>query len=224
MKIVGNGIAVLENGLDNLLSRWVERDGDLQKYDPRIRSVLLPMIPVGGVVIDGGACIGDHTTAYAEKVGRWGQVFAFEPYANSFQCLLHNTRDMPQVVALPLGLGETFARCSLKVSTYNAGLTHFDEAHGSGFPVVPLDFFEFRRVDYIKLDLEGYELKALRGATVTIRKHRPLIVVETGPQLERVGDSHDEMVSLMAEWNYRCEDLPRERPGDSVYDVLFRPV
>jgi len=223
MKILPSGIAVLEPTLDSLLSRWVERDGDLTKYDPRIRDVFLPLIPEGGTVIDGGACIGDHSVAYAEKVGPAGRVFAFEPYPNALVCLQLNTSRLPQVVALPLALDDAFRQRELRVNAHNAGMTRMAQTGAYGFSCVPLDCFHFERVDFIKLDLEGMELAALRGAQRILQKHRPVVVVETGSQLRRYGTTHDELVAFMASRGYHCEALPEERPGDSVYDVLFRP-
>ena len=41
-----------------------------------------------------------------------------------------------------------------------------------------LDTLEFDRIDYIKIDCEGYELTILEGAEQTVKKHKPVIVVE----------------------------------------------
>jgi FkbM family methyltransferase len=224
MKILDSGIAVLEPELDQLLSRWVERDDDLAAYDPRIRGVFVPMIPPGGVAVDGGAHIGDHTVAYARQAGPAGRVLAFEPVPAFLRCLMHNTRDLPQVTVLPLGLGGGVERRELNVSTRNAGGSRLGDLNIDGFQIVPLDLFRFPRLDFVKLDLEGFELRALRGSLRTLRKHRPLVAVETGPQLQHYGDSHDEMVQFMQSLGYTCEKLPEERPGDPVHDVLFRPA
>lgn len=59
------------------------------------------------------------------------------------------------------------------------GGTH-DPSHALGYEIEchTIDSFNFSDVDYIKIDVEGYEKKVILGALKTIEKHRPLIVVE----------------------------------------------
>lgn len=89
------------------------------------------------------------------------------------------------------------------------------------FPVKALDDYQFDRVDWMKLDVEGCEVEALRGALETIRKHKPKIVVEN--HLFKDGSI-----------NQKCEDMIRssgvayqprqEMPYHSVSHSLFVPV
>ena len=88
MKIItgknGQEIAILET--DNCICRFVEQSGRLD-HDQNMLPIVLSYIPIGGVVIDVGAFIGDHTIAYLNKVRENGMVYAFEPYINAFECL-----------------------------------------------------------------------------------------------------------------------------------------
>lgn len=181
MKITQDGFAVLEH--DTHISRWAEQSGRLD-HDQYLLPQLLPYIPYGGVVIDGGAFIGDHTIAYAEKVGKDGLVYAFEPNKEAYACLEYNTKKYPQVKPSSFGLGWSCTSNQIKINrSENAGaayLTEDEEASGNDemIWIIRIDDLKMERCDFIKLDVEGYEYDALRGAENTIHKTKPVIVLE----------------------------------------------
>lgn len=218
-----NGVAALEFYLDGGISPTVCETGDLASYDPRIRALLCPLIPVGGVVVDGGAYIGDHTVAYAEAVGPEGHVWAFEPSFQALECLMINTETLPQVHVVTAALADRRCDLALYVEWGGAPCSRVGPETPGGIPAVPLDAFTFDRLDYLKLDLEGYELRALHGAEQQLRRHRPIVVVESGRQLERYGDSHEALVAFMTALDYVGELLPYQHAYHGVFDLLFRP-
>ncbi len=218
------GIAVLDHDCDRGISRAVERDNDLSAYDPRIREILCPLIPRGGVVVDGGAFIGDHTVPYAETVGPAGQVWAFECSLPALECLARNTAHLPQVQIVTAALDEVAHPVQMHQNWVSEACNAIAAAPvDEGIPAVPLDVFTFARVDYIKFDLEGYELRALRGARETLRRHRPIVVVESGAQLARYGDSHCDVLAFMNDLGYDTEPLPYQHHYHDVFDLVCRP-
>src|SRR5678816_3202059 len=64
------------------------------------------LMPSGGVVIDAGACLGDHTITYAKLVGSTGQVHAFEPHPLTYEAMTLNLSSYPQVSCYPLALSD----------------------------------------------------------------------------------------------------------------------
>jgi FkbM family methyltransferase len=223
------GFAVLEYNRDLVLSRWVERDGSLDGYDPRIRQVLAPMVPKGGCVIDCGAFLGSHTTVYAESVGLTGHVVAFEPSPLHFACLQHNTRLLPQVSALQNALYNEEATLWFAPNFFNAGASVVGDPNDLGaFEVqaVALDSFYWDRVDFIKIDVEGLVLRVLEGAERLLRTHRPVVVTEVGDNLQLFGDTTEDVISFMRRQGYTYAELPTMHGEDTTHqqDLLFRPV
>jgi len=220
MKILDSGIAVLEN--DTHISRWVEQSGRLC-HDGCVSLFILPLIHPGDVVVDGGAFIGDHTIAYLEKVGTNGRVLAFEPNPVAFECLKHNC---PKAECFACGLGGSQALKSMSKNP-NAGASSICES-GTVFSVeiIPLDSLELPRLDFIKLDLEGFEVEALKGAVNTITAHRPVMVVEQmDGHLRRQGSSADELQSLLRHLRYTFKSLnPNLAMTEPQLDLLCEPI
>lgn len=227
MLILDCGLAVLEPEHDRVLSGWVRQDGSLDAYDPRIRGTLAPLIPAGGCVVDGGAFLGSHTVVYAEQVGRRGHVVAFEPTPKHLDCLRHNTRLLPQVEIVPMALYSEETTLWITPNAVNAGATVVGSADDAGaFEVqaVPLDAFEWPRLDYLKLDVEGLVLRALEGARRVLAQCRPLVVAEVGDNLGLFGDSTEDLIEFMRACGYVLQELP-QIGEDSTHqrDVLFVP-
>lgn len=229
MRLVHPGLAVLETWQDRGLSLWVERDGSLDAYDSRIRRLLAPLLPVGGCAIDGGAFLGSHTTVYAEAVGPTGRVVAFEPMPTHAECLEHNTQRYPQVEVVRCALYSDERTLWLAPNNYNAGATVVgspDDQDALEVIAMPLDAFEWDRVDLIKLDIEGLVMRALEGADRVLRIYRPIVIAEVGDNLQLFGDFTDDVIAFMADRDYVAEEFPLMAGDDSAEhqsDILFRP-
>lgn len=214
VKILENGIAVLEG--DTHISAWVASCGRLD-HDEYSLPIILEHINEGDVVVDGGAFIGDHTKAYLEKAGDSGVVLAFEPNPKAFQCLIHNC---PKAKAFNYGLcshaGEAFLETCENVGASSIG------ASGEAIKLMCLDELNLDRLDFIKLDVEGYELKALQGAKGLIEKFRPKMWIEINNwALEKQNTSAREIFTFLLGYGYEINSYPIEE-GDQ-YDILCLP-
>lgn len=135
--------------------------------------------------IDGGAHIGTWSVHLAEQ---FRQVLAFEPAADTYKCLAANTRNYTAVRTINAALGAAAGSCVVVDDLTRIGNTgsrtvyEGDVTHGvaRGFKVRldTVDSYNLIDLDFLKLDVEGYELNALRGASDTIRRTNPVIVVE----------------------------------------------
>ena len=211
VKILSNGIAVLDG--DSHISRWVEEEGRLD-HDQNALPIILGYIKDGDVVVDAGAFIGDHTIAYTKAVGKTGRVMAFEPNPSAYECLVHNC---PEAMALNLGLSDRSGELKMAIDV-NAGASHVGDG-GQLINVVALDSMPFQRLNFIKMDVEGMELRALLGAKKTIEAHRPIMWIEINVgALKRQGVVPAQIFDVLHGMGYEFEPYPDE--GGMQYDIL----
>jgi FkbM family methyltransferase len=220
IKELPNGIWVLEN--DTHISKWVEQEGRLD-HDQNTLPEILKHIKEGDTAIDAGAFIGDHTIAYMNKVGRKGNVIAFEPNPLALRCLFHN---IPNVTAYDVALGEGSNMAPLSGNNNNSGGCYLGEHMKIANVLVrSLDSYNLAP-DFIKLDVEGCEFKALKGAVRTIEKHRPTMVIEMNTvALGRQGDKIEDIVDFLSIRGYSMKILQENCNHSSpMYDLLCLPV
>ena len=182
MKIIkgikGQDIAILET--DNCICRFVQQSGRLD-HDQNMLPIVLTHIPVGGVVIDIGCFIADHAIAYADKVGAKGNVIGFEPDKDSYRCMMFNMKNYDNFTGENKALGIGNHKASLNKVATNEGMNYLTD--GNDIEVDSLDriFIEenqLDRIDFIKIDCEGYELDVLQGGQNTIAKYKPKMLIE----------------------------------------------
>lgn len=200
----------------------------LGERDPDVMRFLRSWLRAGGVALDVGANIGTYAIPLARIVGPDGRVIAFEPNRPTRACLRHNVRlnRARNVVVIPSAVGEISGRQALVVTADNAGEVHLAPGNAdrgmADVRVTTLDEetsrLGIRAVDFIKLDIEGYELAALRGATRILRDS-PRLVVQTEivlAHLKRYGFTIEDLVRFFAGHGY----LPYECTSDGT----MRPV
>jgi FkbM family methyltransferase len=225
------GIWVLKH--DTHISRWVEQTQRLD-HDQTVLQRLIPYIKEGTVVYDLGAAIGDHTTFYINQVGAKGTVVAIEPHPIQFECL---KRNCPTAVCLPYLVGDARSE--------QIWLFHEPDCIGGSRVIDPArqwPMTSHRRitidqdcslaghVSFMKIDIEGCEPEALRGAHHTIWQNRPVIWLEINPTaLERQGHSASELQDVLEnQLQYRVAEFYPPGGGwhgfgDGQCDALFVP-
>jgi FkbM family methyltransferase len=134
-----------------------------------------------GCAVDGGAHAGTWSRTLA---GRFARVVAFEPSADTFECLEQNMRAFEcanvECHRAALGARAGFVEMALdpeNAKRANTGARHVQPGGGS-IPVMTLDSLELEHVGFIKLDVEGSEPWAIDGAAETITRCRPVILYE----------------------------------------------
>lgn len=128
--------------------------------------------------VDGGAHVGTWSAAMAL---RFKKVMAFEPAPDTFECLAENVQGIANVSKFMLALGAT--QCSGRISDDpsrpgNTGARHLNVSCPGAVQIVPLDDFNLLDLDFLKLDVEGYELHALTGAAATLHRCKPVVLIE----------------------------------------------
>ncbi len=202
MKTLHNGICVLEH--DSHLSKWIEEQGHLIMHQDLALQRNLAMIRSGDVVVDGGAALGDHTAAYLDAVGPTGLVYAFEPNPLYVSCLVKNC---PTSMWYDRALWFEEAWLWMQIPNIgNVGSARVGAAGNKRVEAIRLDFLCLPKCNFIKLDVEGAELMALRGAVETIKRFHPIIQCEVNPPLmDRMGYTEADLIEWLENAGYVVE-------------------
>jgi len=157
--------------------------------------------------MDLGANMGALTLPLLRIVGKHGFVYAFEPQQAIFQVLCANMalNSMENVQCFPFAVSDVDSYGQLPYYNYNMtanyGAPQIDETMDNAYQVklVSLDdqFYNIKRLDFIKMDIEGMEAKALHGATTLIDKFRPIMYVEN----DKKGKTK-ELIELLQSFGY----------------------
>lgn len=179
----------------------------LNRYEPDVTLTIEALTRTGDTVIDIGANIGAHTLRFARKVGTSGRVVAYEPMPYACNKLRRNleANAFPHVVVRPVGLGEepvAAATVQFRASWRTDGQPRQETAT---VQIVTLDedlaALRIARVDLIKLDVDGLEAAVLRGGLATLRRDRPLLLMEVS-RTHFASDAANPL-SLLASLGYR---------------------
>lgn len=146
------------------------------------RSLLEP----GMSVVEVGANYGAHTIPLARMVGRSGTMLAIEPQRLAYQALCGNIalNSLPQASALHAAVGAASTHIVVPLLDPDAphnigGLALGTHETGERVPQVTLDELDLPRLDLLKADVEGMEPEVLIGAVATVRRHRPILYLES---------------------------------------------
>ncbi len=223
-----NGIALIAE--DKCITNFIKEKGKLD-FDDNMNPYVLPYIPVGGTVIDVGAFVGDSTKAYIDKVGEHGEVFALEPSKEAFKCLKYNMQDYENAICTNAGVGfENTVKSIVKVAD-NLGMNYLtDESFEDSIEVYSLDkyckFQDIDKLDFIKIDCEGYELEVLKGATETINKFKPVMLIEINElTLQRNGIKPKDIYLFLDLLGYKYRNIyPNQTLDEYQMDIICEPI
>lgn len=159
-------------------------------YEPIETYLFTKLLKPGMTVIDAGANVGQYTLLASTIVGVNGAVHSFEPVPNTFVHLNNNVsaNELLNVhlnqaalwnesITLKLSLSEEM---SDNIGSYSVGIINSDTAVES--VSIPLDDYvvskSIKRVDLIKMDIEGAEFRALLGMQDILERDRPILLIE----------------------------------------------
>jgi FkbM family methyltransferase len=184
-----------------------------------IRSLVRP----GETFVDIGANIGLMTLLGAHCVGPQGRVRSFEPNPRVFERLSGHvdSNGLRQVSLVNCGLGDADGELTLRVITEHTGMATFAEPTQAERATVSAEYrVPVRRADdlladliretegtpaLMKVDVEGFECRVLRGAAGVLRTLRPAVILEIVPEyLARAGDSKEELFRILHDAGYEA--------------------
>jgi FkbM family methyltransferase len=200
----------------------------LGQYERSTRRAIRRTVRPGQIVLDAGANIGTHTLELARQVGPNGKVFAFEPTSFAYSKLLQNLELNPVLAPIIKAEQLMLAASDSKIPEFHIHsswpLVPSDNLHADhlgrlqsteGAHAISLDTYlrqaAVPRVDFIKLDVDGFECEVLEGARRCLDKFHPTILMELAPYVLRErGSSLAHLIALLNRSGYRFSRLNGE--------------
>lgn len=198
------------------LPQWMDKHGEMvdgkATYQIKKLRAAVAECKQHRVAVD----IGGHCGLWSmHLVGMFRHVVAFEPIAEHRECFAKNVHGKNYNL-YDVALGEHFGTCVMHTTDGSSGDSWIKQTSPAGSTRVrTLDAYNLTEVDFIKLDCEGYELPALKGAHATIDYLRPVICVEQKPgHAQRFGYGETEAVQYLQDVHGYKQ--AREMGGDYI--------
>ncbi|MFL6796334.1 MAG: FkbM family methyltransferase [Xanthobacteraceae bacterium] len=140
----------------------------------------------GDYVIDCGACFGGTSLNFADMVGPRGRVYSFEFLPENLHVFHHNLHENINLLhRISLAVNPVWSQSGLTMSIVGSGpgaQVHVADVDGAQkVQSAKIDDFVtmngLPKVNFIKMDIEGAEIEALKGAMGTIERHRPKLAI-----------------------------------------------
>ena len=195
------------------------------------------LVGEGATAIDIGANLGYYSRYISQAIGEGGRLYSVEPVAPILGVLRHNLRHCPNVEILPYALGEEEREIVMCNDTaryqgyFGTGQNFVGDAKavegeqvGERFPAQMRRgselFSKLTRLNFIKCDIEGYEVVVMSELRPLLERFRPTVLIETG------GENRPKIIALFRSLGYRGYTLEHglEVPltADSEKDIIFR--
>jgi FkbM family methyltransferase len=211
-------------------------------YERQTKAALRKLVSPGSLVLDIGANIGAHTLHLAQLVGPVGRVMAFEPTDFAFRKLSRNLELNPALAAR-VNAYHCFLTASDGARVPEAIYSSWPLAKQPGLHAKHLgremqteqaqsrsldsmlNEHGDRKVQLVKLDVDGFECDVLAGATAMLREVRPVFVMELAPYvLEERGASLDQLLSYFLPNGYVFYDEQTQKPLPASARELQRMI
>jgi|TARA_B110000971_G_C19985804_1_gene489502 FkbM family methyltransferase len=177
-------------------------------------------------VVDVGANIGTHSIILS-KLASDGKVFSFEPQSLTFSLLQNNLllNSCKNVVSYRFALTDkemeivsmgTFFYNNDKINNGVVGIEK-DNLIGDLTISKKFDTLNLPTIKFIKIDIQGSEVIALRGLRETLKSDRPIMIVEVEEgRLKSLGNTSKELIELLLSYNYTLFRIMSSYPCDHI--------
>lgn len=191
------------------------------------------VVKPGDVCIDIGANLGYLTVVLSKLAGRNGKVYAVEPVKPVLSALNKNTKRLKNVEVLPYALGDEnklmqLGNNSIKNSGYLGSGSHFVLGEDAVADVVfeaemrkgSELFSHLKKIDFVKCDIEGYEMVVIPEISEIIDKFKPILLIES------LKENRKNMLAFFKERNYNGYVLDNKEilypaKEDEHWDMFF---
>jgi FkbM family methyltransferase len=164
--------------------------------------------------------VGAHIGKYALKIAKENPnsiVIAIEPAKDTFYALLESIRRnrLKNIIALNIAAWDTNTKVKIFVTeahesssafshlAKNAGVIRIDEVDAQRLDDI-VERLKLSKIDWVKIDVEGAELRVLYGLTKSMLKFKPKIVIEI-KEFNR-----DKALMMLKSIGYKCQQIPED--------------
>lgn len=180
-------------------------DGPKMDWETSHKPAYLKYIDRWDVVVQAGGNQGMYPRLFSEM---FKYVYTFEPDQLNFFCLSQNCQKN-NIFKFQAALGSDSRQIELnRASDKNTGMHTVDLVNPGMIPMITVDSLNLSACDFIQLDVEGYELNALRGALNTIDSFKPVIACERG---------NNDILDFLSMWGYKAVGTSK---ADTIYKVI----
>ncbi len=210
-----------ENYLSLVSSTYIRliANGRLRKKYPEL-FFLEKLVQPGFTCVDIGANVGYYSVFLSKHAGKSGRVYSVEPVPMFANVFLKNTKSfaLNNITLYQVALGAEEKEITLETpvldGVFRHGLTKVvDQASNAGglsyaAKMVVADelFKNLNKLDFLKCDVEGYEVHLFPQMKETIQKFKPLIQIEISEE-----ENRRKMLDLFTSWNYSPYRLKDEQ-------------
>jgi FkbM family methyltransferase len=216
--------------------------GKFSGFDEVDFKIIRHLVTKGGYVIDIGANIGAYTKFLSELVGSNGCVFSIEPIPLTYEILSSNMKKLKlgNVVLINCAISDTDGYVTMEIPLYeeSAGENFYqarivDENINGLFRQVKVEsrtmdslFSGPNNISFIKCDVEGHELKCIKGAMGMIRNIKPAWLIEFSEDPDDDKSTAYETFRVLNEEGYKAfwfdgQNLNMRKVGDKSTNYFF---
>ena len=200
-----DGHTPISNKAMQLLEQPVQRLGN----EPEVTKIINKHVTPGMTVLDIGANTGGHTLMFAKNVGPSGRVYAFEPMSEAVRRLERNIElnHFENIIVEHKGLSDV-EHVEKAYFTFYGPMDGVQPEHvKEDVNFIKLDDYVeqigINSIDFVKIDVDGYEYKVLKGGIQTFCKYMPMMIIEIGfGYQERFGGNLDFLLNLLCSFGY----------------------
>ena len=174
---------------------------------------LFELVQKGDTIIDIGSNIGQTAMTFAKIAGEQSMVYGFEPDPVNYSKAMENLKlnSFKNIEILNLGLGSKSEELNLKInSPLNRGGNRIDKNKTKDSFIIKVEMLDslfenkkIKKIDLIKIDVEGFELEVLKGASSIIRNFKPKMFIEVDDtNLKEQGSSAKDLIEYLYTFDY----------------------
>lgn len=196
-------------------------------WEPHFKEVIKVFVKPGATVVDAGANFGYNSVLMGNQIGPDGTLVSFEPQRIIYQQLCGNLilNNIYNATAYQAALGDGSKRVvNMRPVEYQAEWVNIGDTSvgedGEEVAIYTLDEIGFGIVDFIKMDVQGYELFALQGAQNILSTYQPDLFIEIEPhQLIKFNVTEEQLLTYIKSFGYSIYKINNEYPCDHICTI-----